>query len=186
MSAPENTPVTEGELLSHLRLTDGEQDGTLARCVSTAIAMLDGDDGELGRALISQTWREYIRPPSNGSGVQLSLRPAQSIESVAFRDAEGAWVEADLTGFSLHVVEDAPVVFADVWPVGHGFQSLRIDYVAGYGDDGASVPDTIKQAILLLAAHYYLERAPVVSKESSAELPISIDRLLQRYKVWVR
>jgi uncharacterized phiE125 gp8 family phage protein len=168
-------------------MKDGEQDGRLSSCLATAISMLDGDNGELGHCLIAQTWMQsFAVVPRAGGWVRLSLRPVSQIASVEVRNQDHEWVEADLDVFSLVEDEGAFHVSAISWPQGFGRNPLRISFVAGFGVDATDVPEQIKQAILLLAAHFYEQREAVSTDRAPVIMPISIERLLSPFKIWVR
>ena len=59
------------QLRAHLRLEEGEEDGHLQQCLDVAVAQFDGDDGELGLALVSQQWQQSY-PHVPGAGARLS------------------------------------------------------------------------------------------------------------------
>lgn len=188
IAPPVSTPVDLSRLRAHLRLEEGDDDVYLQHCLDTAVAQFDGDDGELGRALIAQTWRETFAsvPPSGGS-VMLSLLPVVSVSKVEVFNVAGNWEEVPGSAVELFVAEDRYHVSADGWPrSGRGRDALRIEYVAGYGSAGSAVPLPIGHAILLFAAHLYKTREPVVFDGAPVEVPMSISRLVANYKIWWR
>ena len=52
LTPPAEVPVDLAQLRAHLRLEEGEEDGHLQHCLDVAVAQFDGDDGELGLALV--------------------------------------------------------------------------------------------------------------------------------------
>jgi uncharacterized phiE125 gp8 family phage protein len=59
--------------------------------------------------------------------------------------------------------------------------AVTIDFVAGYSVDGSKVPDAIKTAIMMMAAHWYETRTSV-TEAAMAEVPFSCRALLDIYK----
>lgn len=68
-----------------------------------------------------------------------------------------------------------------VWPlVESGSRgSVEIDFVAGYGASSQTMPPLLKQAILMLCAHWYENRMAVGSY--GTETPFAVDSILKIY-----
>ena len=182
LTAPAELPVTLAQLQRHLRMEPGEDDAGLAHALATAVAMVDGPDGELGRVLVRQTWREsFAAVPRPGGAVELALSPVLEVTSAEVWSGEGAWqavaVARAETGGAVELRADWPrVASGQPYP-------LRLTYVAGFGD-AAAVPLPICHAILLLAAHLHELRLPVVLEGTPRAVPLSIARLLAPWKRW--
>jgi uncharacterized phiE125 gp8 family phage protein len=74
--------------------------------------------------------------------------------------------------------------FGSFWPVTQPtLKAVSITYQSGYLD-AASVPEPIKQAILLLFGHWYANREAVTVGVMAANLPMAVDTLLAPYRVW--
>lgn len=187
VTAPAEKPVTAQELKAHLRVTSSAEDSVINDCLDTAIAMLDAE-GELGAAMISQTWAEtFFRVPPVGGDLALGLGPVSEISAVEYRDQAGAWHVADLADFDLYDGGGRPFVRSRAWPsIGDFPDAIKITFVAGYGATASDVPAPLRQAIKLLAANFYEIREPVVLGVTPAEMPISVDRLIAPYRRWLR
>ncbi|KUP91796.1 head-tail connector protein [Tritonibacter horizontis] len=185
---PVSTPVDLAQLRAHLRLEEGDDTEYLQHCLDVAIAQFDGDDGELGRALIAQSWREsFPWVPAAGGSVELSLSPVSSVLKVEVFNLAGDWDEVPGSAVELFEVGGRSYVSAAAWPrPGRQRAPLRIEYVAGYGAAASAVPRPIGHAILLFAAHLYKAREPVVFDAKPVEVPLSISRLVANYKTWWR
>jgi uncharacterized phiE125 gp8 family phage protein len=71
------------------------------------------------------------------------------------------------------------------WPTTSGRPGgIQIEYYAGYGDGAASVPDTARQAILHLVAHWYEHREAVVAGVTVATMPKTIQSMLDDHRIW--
>jgi uncharacterized phiE125 gp8 family phage protein len=180
---PAVLPVSLDELKAHLKVTATDEDDLISACLDSAIDQLDAE-GELGRPIIAQDWREtFARPPS--LDLLLGMPGALSIVSVRYRDAAGLWQDASLADFALYEGEECPFVRSDSWPsVGSYPNALEVTYRAGFGEAADDVPAPIRQAIKILAAHYYEVRDLVIIGASVAEVPVSVNRLISKYRRW--
>lgn len=189
ISPPAVAPVDLAEFQAHMRREPGDDDEYLQHCLDTAVAQFDGVDGELGRALISQTWREtFAAVPTQGQAVELYLSPVSSVASVEVFTLAGGWEAVPSSSIELFE-EDGRfrVAAAATWPrPGQHRAPLRIEYVAGYGATADAVPKPVCHAVLLFAAHLYKAREPVVFDGTPVEVPLSIGRLVANFKTWWR
>ena len=60
----------------------------------------------------------------------------------------------------------------------HG--SAEIRFSAGFGPDWQALPADLGQAVFLLAAHYYENRAAVIAGETP--MPFGVSLLIDRYR----
>lgn len=60
---------------------------------------------------------------------------------------------------------------------------IEIDLVAGYGDEPEDVPAPIRQALLLLVAHWYEYRDPIEVGSPDASVPAVVSDLLAPFRV---
>lgn len=56
VSGPETAPVELAAAQDYCRVMAGDDDAVLAMLLATAVAHLDGWDGQLGRCIMAQTW----------------------------------------------------------------------------------------------------------------------------------
>ncbi len=138
-------------------------------------------EGFQNRALCTQTWELVLNDWPNGDRIDVPLPPLQSITSIKYKDSDGTettWDDTeyivDTDGFLGGVVLADGYTWPeyDLYPVG----AIRIRFVAGYGL-AVSVPQRVKQAILLLVAHWY-EHREGASEKAFSEPPFAIKALL--------
>lgn len=177
-SAPAVAPVSLVDAKLHLRVDNTAEDDLITALIEAAVSHLDAQ-GVLGRAIITQSWAQWVGQ-SPGS-VRLLVGPFQSLTSVEYYDSDNALQTATLTDFETRLDGDFVIVkpktgFA--WPGAYSRDdAIKITYVAGYGNAGSDVPQSIRQAILLLVGHWY-ENRMAVSEASLKEVPLAVDALI--------
>jgi len=197
ITAPVNEPLMLEEVKEHLRVTVDDDDSYIHALIHAAIDHLDGRDGRLGRALITQTWQlELDEFPWSWPRIILPLPPLQSIVSVTYVDAGGVWAGSPpslpySTMAAGDYIIDTTSRFGQIvlrsdksWPGTRAeYGAVRVKFVAGYGDDGEDIPMPIRQAMYLLIGHWYEHREEVVVGQPVAPLPMAVDALLGPYEV---
>lgn len=167
-----------------------------------------------GRAFITQTWRVAIdlspgvaekwwngmrQGPITGldevNYISLPRAPLQSVTSVQYFDnTDTATVWPTSNYFVDTVREPGRIALrsGSVWPVPSRLTNgIVITYVAGYGNDGTSVPEPIKTAIRQLVAHWYEHRGDAATAPSArgtmimpaTPVPLVIQALLDPYGI---
>lgn len=176
ISAPSVEPVSLAEAKEHAEVEHSDHDALLQRLVSAAVAYVDAS-GVLGRAMISQTWAQ------TGYGwrdrVELTMTPVQSLSAVKYFDVYNVEQTATLSDFRLL----GTALNSYVEPVGSWPQAfdrpdaLKLEYVAGYGDAASDVPQTLRNAILMLVGHWY-ENREAYSEMAPKRVPMGFDALI--------
>ena len=189
---PAAEPVSLADAKAHLRV-DHDADDTRITALITAARR--AAEMYLSRALITQTLRWTVTPmdvlrPRGPFRLQhpltLPRSPAQSISSVVITDETGAATTLTAPAYVADLAQEPGRIAFDLSAVLTGGQTLRsanlqnvqVTFVAGYGADGASVPQTITQAILLTVAMLYENRG-----DDGGELPQAVQWLLDTDRV---
>lgn len=191
ISDPEIEPVTLDELKAHARIDTSAEDDYLATFVIPAAR--DAVEGATGFALMTQTWRMTLpKFPGDGiSPITLAWPPLASISSFTYIDVGGASVAmvAD-TDYQL----DAESLTARLapepgtsWPAVNAEElaGVTIDFVAGVSDR-TDVDPSHRQALLMLAAHWYWNREAAIVGQGLAglETPLAFERLTRAHRVY--
>lgn len=186
VSPPAQPLISLAEAKAQLRLDGADDDQLVEGYIAAATAWIDGPDGWLGRALISQTLelRAGGFPVCGDGEIDLPYPPVASVTSVTYSDSDGAdqVLAADKYRLAGRFLSPA---FGTSWPSTRAQRdALRIQYVAGYGVEPDKVPAPIRQAILLLIGHWYGTRETVNIGNITSELPFTTSALLAPYRVW--
>lgn len=184
-TAPAVLPISLVEAKAHLRIDDEDSDAIVAALLEAARQHLDGRDGLLGRALITQTWD--LKLDCFPAKIRLPLPPFQSVTSITYTDAAGDEQTLDAAEYQVvgvggqgHIVP----AYNHTWPATRYVpESVTVRFVAGYGDDPSDVPEPVRHAILLLVGHLF-ENREAVSVTQMHELPMAVESLITPYRVW--
>lgn len=183
VSAPASLPVSLAEAKEQLRVDTSADDDFIQRLVEAATEQLDGD-GELGRAMISQSWAEWSGP--SPEAVKLTMGPFQSLTSVEYYDADGTLQTATLSDFETRKDGDFFTCRPKTgfsWPATQDRDdAIKITYVAGFGATSADVPQPLRHAVLMLVTHFEQNRSAIADR-AMFEMPMAVERLVGRYRV---
>jgi uncharacterized phiE125 gp8 family phage protein len=197
VTPPAGQVITTAEVKARLAVSGTDDDVAIAAMIAAAQSALDGRDGMLGRALLTQTWKGHLLDfPGYGwtgsqSWIRLPLPPTSAVSEVAYLDANGTKVVVAGTDYIRAPGGWAGDVLIpkNTWPVMNSYtysrpDQVQITFVAGYGA-AASVPEPIKQAMHLLVGDMYAfrETAQVGSVSSQIQMTPDVDLLLAPYKV---
>ena len=164
---------------------DTEVDGNLTLLIAAVMSHLDGVDGILGRALVSQTWVDTASGFPVGDELTVTLAPVISISGITYYDRDNVQRTFDPSGYSLHSRFDGGYIKRGsqvAWPATYDRDdAVAVTYVAGYGEAATDVPAAIKLAGLKLLAHWFDNPEAVLVGTISAPLPMGVQRLLRSY-----
>lgn len=187
VTGPETLPVTPAELRRNVWEVyepDVTSDTYFTELLTRATAHVETITG---RKLVSQTWRGYLDVwPAGKTAIELPFGRVTSIVRFAWLGADAVdHVLAASTNYIASLAGYWPkVVPVQYWPAGELFpvDPIRIEFVAGFGA-AAVVPADLKQAILLLAAHWYKNREIVRVGNMVSPLPQAFDALVGPWRI---
>ncbi len=180
ITPPAAEPLTLPDVKTHLRLDGTAEDALLASLIAAARQYLEAT---AGLALITQNLRFYLDDwPADGL-IQLAIAPLQGVESVTVYDAAGNPQAVSLAGHVLDAASSPARLFlAAQPPTSRPLNGIEIDVVAGFGNTGADVPDTLTRAMLMHVALMYELRGAVPSDMQPAGVPAGYDRLVAPFR----
>lgn len=187
ITPPAQMPVSLEEAKLHLRVDFDDDDELITALIGAATKHLDGPDGWLGRALITQTL-EY-RADEFCEVIRLPYPPLQSVTSVKYLDNDGV-TQTLSTGVYRTIGGGASAtsivqVYGQSWPsIRYTDEAVQIRYVAGYGDDPEDIPEPIRQALLLMIGHLYENREAVLVGANAMITPMAVDALASTYRIF--
>jgi len=146
--SPTEEPVSLAEAKLYLRVDNIDEDALINQIIKTARISAEK---YMGKSLITQQWRlsfDKYAPME----VYLRRLPVQSVTNVKFFDKAGNETILNSSQYNLSV-DNRKLIF-EITPLSN---SIEINYTAGYGLS-SSVPDDIKQGILIHIAQLYENR----------------------------
>lgn len=177
-------PVPLREMAAHLRLAsgfsdDGSEDSLLELYLRNATAVIER---QTAKALISRSYLLQVVCWNRSGHLRLPVGPVEAIDgielirpgsTVTLSPAE--WVlEPGLSQQRVTGPGGTPLR-----PIPHGALA-HLTMTAGFGATWNDVPDDLRHAVLLLATHYYENRAGDL--ELDAGLPFGVSSVLMRYR----
>lgn len=178
---PAAEPVTLAAVKEHLRLSHASEDVLLEGLIRAA---RDEVERSTGVALIEQSWRLALDDWPAADTLALLRHPVREILSVTIYGADG---EAALLSPDDYLLDansrPARLHFSGMPETHKVLNGIEIDFVAGFGEAGADVPDLLRRAILVLVSHWYEFRGHAEPDQHPLSYPAGYERLLAGYKL---
>jgi uncharacterized phiE125 gp8 family phage protein len=182
-SGPNVEPVTLAEAKAHLRVDTTAEDTLIASLVVTSRLHIEA---AFGLALVTQHWSYFLDAWPQSREVLLPLRPVQAIEAVRIYASDTQYQILSLAAFTLDGQGLPPrVSYARTSPQPipqRPMGGIEFAIRAGFGDTAAAVPGPLRQALLLLVAHWYEHRELQDIGHPDTRIPAAISDLLQPYR----
>ena len=157
ITPPAVEPVTLDEAKTWLKLDISDDDATVTRLIAAARQMIEH---YTRRVLITQTWRLSLRKRPALPFILLPMAPAVQLTGAAMQKDASTKVPLDVNGFWLDAGSEPQRLVLPQALMGTltGAMTLTLDIQFGYGDQPASVPDALRQAVLVFVAQAYEQR----------------------------
>ena len=183
IAPPSTEPVGLAEAKMHCRVDHDAEDALLSLLIQAARGLVEE---MTGRALITRTleWRV----DRWATLLYLPYPPAIDVLQIEYTDAEGVTRRLPPSAYSLRNsvtpayirLDTAQLPTVELARDG----AIVVRYRAGYGG-AEDVPMALRQAILLLVGHWYLNREAVgASGVNQSELPLAVSSLLAPYRLY--
>lgn len=192
IEAATTKPVTLAELKAHCRIDSNDEDSSLGIYLDASIEFV-ADRTSL--VLAPATYR--IDRPDWWSCLQILVAPVRGINSVSYLDVNGSSVDVDPGLYRWWRTDrGAEVEFlsAFVRPVfaSDRNDAVQVEFDAGFDDPNTTgsgddphliLPTRAKQAILLIAAHWYGNREAVTDVDLKT-IPLAAESVLAQLRVY--
>lgn len=169
-------------LADHVRLStgfadDGAQDGLLEACLRAAMAAIEARTGKI---VFSRTYGWEIARWFAAGRQGLPVAPVSAVTEVVLVARDGMetlvaperyWLRRDTLRSEL-LGAPLPAI-----PTGG---TVRIGFIAGFGPEWGDAPADLRQAVLMLAAHYLEHRGHGAG--DTAAMPFGVQALIERFR----
>lgn len=192
VTGPVSEPVTLTEFKAHTRIDISDDDGLVAGYLLTAREMVEA---QTRRKLMPQTWDyviDYGWPYFGGvHQITLPVNPVISVTSITYTDNNGASQTLDASQYKAACRDSYSFIvpaYGVTWPdVRCDLGAVTVRFRAGYLDDSVSPsvdapPWPLKQAILMLASHWY-ENRETVDPRTLGSVPYGFESLISPYRI---
>ena len=183
ITGPALEPVSLDDAKAHLRLDTDDDDTLLTAAIAAARVHVEA---LTRRLLIEQGWRVYLDRWPQKRIVTLSPAPLISVDTVTVYDASGDPAVVDADDYEVDTIAvPGRLVLAGSAPVsaGQAVNGIEIDVTAGYGPSSVDVPAPLRQAIMMLVAHWYEHRGAVGHDMAGSIPPLGFDALIAPFRI---
>lgn len=182
VTEPAVEPLTIEEVKANLRFPYDYENERIRALITAARKYVETTTG---RALITQTLRltrDYFPGWKEGYTFRLPMPPLQTVTNIQYTDVDGVTqtvTAAEYVVDATSIPGRIALAYGYEWPVDviEQIGSVKVNYVAGYGL-AVSVPQTIKQAMHLLIAHWFVNREAVLTGTISKDIEFAATALL--------
>lgn len=195
IAGPAGEPVTLDELKIQRRLPDShDEDNELARLIAAARQQYEQYECQTRVQLLTATYEaRFDTFPDDDGRIVLPVPPLQTVESITYVDSDGnEQTYGTLDGSPATILEYAidtksipekgeiQLAYSYSWPTIQSVaNAVRIRFTAGYGDEPASVPERIRNWILMLAATMHEHREFEIVGGNISKFDF-VDRMIDR------
>ncbi len=206
IAPPEIEPVSIAEQKSQMKVTYNSEDSLIGGFIMAARQLIENLTGirmmEQSCQLLldgfpcsrSDDGLMHRQNHLHGRQIVFPVAPVSAVSEVRYLDRAGGshlfpadqyLVDCDSIPGRIILKESASWPHWDLAAA----QSVVISFTAGYGDEAKDVPEPLRLAVKLLAAHYFNNREAVIVAGGTLtvqELPLGIQQLITPYMLWRR
>jgi uncharacterized phiE125 gp8 family phage protein len=179
-------PLEVAELKKQLEIADDDttHDEQLEKTIKAVTEQFEHDTG---LKLTNETWT-YTLDRFGGDYIIIPIRPIQSITWIKYYDSANAQQTLPTSIYALDgATGTVPagnsrilLKYNQDWPTTTDrYDAVEIKFVTGYGAAATAVPQSLKQALLLLAVFYFEHRGEPIT-EALAGYP-AYEHLVRRF-----
>ncbi|MBL4757371.1 MAG: phage head-tail connector protein [Rhizobiales bacterium] len=183
LTAPATEPVSLSEAKAHLKIDTTDED-ILVQSLLTAARL--HVETITSRVVITQTWRINLDHWPARNILELPIGPVQSVDAIRIYDDDDIIMTIDPSRYLVDV-GSVPARIAmrgfENWPdPGRILNGIEIDITAGYGLAATDVPEPLRHSILMLAAHWFENREPLMGTSGQLPVPAAVSALIAPYQ----
>jgi uncharacterized phiE125 gp8 family phage protein len=165
--APDRYPIPVEWARAQCRLSHFDEDDHLDRLIGSVAHEFESTTGI---QCLNATWTWTLDEFPDGD-FELPVYPLSSVTSIQYIDTAGATQTLAASVYDSDANANPPriaLAYNQSWPTTRGdINAVTVTYVAGYGTDAASVPDTIRQALLMRVADLFENRGDAETRAAA-------------------
>ncbi len=179
ITPPAIEPVSLADAKSHLRISHTDDDAYITRIITAARRQIEQ---RLDTGLIQQTWSYFINRWPDCRAITLPLSPVIAVTDVITYSDDDAAATLDPAHYYIDRRSKPPLLALrndrPAPSAGRRFAGIEVKMTVGYGATAASVPDDIRQALLLSITAWFADRG----ENQSGFLPLMARELIAPYR----
>lgn len=178
VTAPTVEPVTAAEMRLHSRIPTTEETPLIERQITAARRWCEGF---LSQVMVNTTFDLTLDSFPDWT-IAVPRCPLVSVTSITYLDSAG---DSQTVNSADYIIDTKTIparitpAYGDFWPVTQSrINAVTVRFVAGCGAAASNVPEHWKQAVLLLAGHWYENREGSLIGVMSKEIEFGVKSLL--------
>ena len=187
---PAAEPVTLADAKAHCRIDIADDDAYVSLLITAARMVIES---RTWRQLCTATWLMVLDyfPSDDGDMLHddvllIPKSPIQSVTSITYYDPLNNFLTWATAQYDVDLIGEPARVYPSLgffYPVTREkLNAVQITFVAGYGNDGTSVPEPLKTAIKWLVAYWYQQRESA-SVAALKPIPFGVDSIIRQYSL---
>jgi len=162
ITAPTEYPLSVAEIKDALSVYDATQNTLVERALKAAVNI---SETFTNRRFVTQTWEYYLDSWPDSRDIEIPLPPLVSITSIKYTLDDAVQYTMPAGDYAVDPLSEPGIVRLKrtaSWPSGtlSEVNPIVIRFVCGFGA-AASVPDEIKQAIIMITGDCYENREDI-------------------------
>lgn len=183
LAGPELEPISVAEAKLYLRVDHDAENDVIAALITTARLHVER---VTRRAIMQQTWRLYADDLSKNNMLEIGIGPVREVIQALCYDQDG---DPFVIAPEDYIVDVSSVParikfhFRSKPDRPRLLNGYEIDFIAGFGSTTLDIPADLRQAVIMLVAHWYENRSAVTNGMSASVTPKGVCDLIQPYRV---
>lgn len=177
-------PVSLDEAKQYLKIDTNAEDDLISRLIVTARQHVETLSDLI---LIEQIWRVYFNNWPSNAQLTLPVMPISTITSLKTYNQEDVASEIDAVHYYGDSISTPPQLIlrpSRSWiKPARPVNGIEVEVVAGFGPMASDVPEPLRQAILLLVAHWYENRHAACDGQPNHDINAAINKVIAPFKV---
>ncbi len=176
---PAADPISLPEAKAHLRVAHGDEDPLISQLIGSARRVVEA---RTGLAMMPQQWTILRDSWPEDGVIPLPVAPLLAVDDLKIHGEDGIAAIIDPAHYYADLASRPPRLMLrgsrDWPPPGRLGNGIAIEVTAGFGTSASAVPEPLRQAILILTAHWYEHRG----NAEPPPVPLTLDALLAPYR----
>jgi uncharacterized phiE125 gp8 family phage protein len=140
-----------------------------------------------GRKFLRQTWAAYLDHFPVCGSIRLPFAPLAEVDHVKYTPAGGSQTTLSTDVYGVSIVRDPGEIilkYQQFWPSNTliTVDPIEIQFKCGWAS-ASEVPYQLRQAIRLLAGHWYATRETVTDVQEVKEIPFGVSALVANWVI---